>query len=224
MNPLALGAVGGILLFGGLTVARFERDAANDLKSRLVISSETSVSVRTRLDLAVLDGEIAGLTVHAHDFETNGLPIHTEPEHSKRGRIRHLTLDLEHFLLTGLPVESLVAKIDRCRFDLAYAAAHHRLRLTRSGAGTIEVRLKDSDLAVFVKKKYPNLSSVSIQILDGKVHVWGEGQFLFAHPHFDVTASAEIQEGGKLVLTGATIAFDGKIQSPEATQSLLKTL
>lgn len=140
--PLVAAALGLIFHFGGLEVRRFERLAAEDLRTR-ISGDSARVSVKTSF-AGLLDGPLGDLdevTVTARDFSCSQLPLYVDPKRSRAGRIHRLKLDLRDFELAGLRVRELTADIPDCRFDYAAAVGKHRFILTGSGGGKRMCRL-----------------------------------------------------------------------------------
>jgi len=133
-------------------------------------------------------------------------------------------LDLQDFYLGGLHVERLEASIPDCRFDLGLAIGKREIRLSRSGAGTGSVTLRDHDLETFVVAKFHDIKRAAIRISGGRIHVDGHGQFLIFDTDFSVEAALVILDGSKLALTDATILFDGKPTDESSRQALLAAL
>lgn len=225
MNPLAiLAAFGAIFGLGGAEVRKFERAAAAEIASKLQ-GDQRKVRVKVELNgLASLWGDLRSGTITASNFETDGLPLFTEPDRSKSGKLGHLRMRLSDFVLSGLRVESLEADIPGCRYDFGLALRRRTFRLSRSGVGTGRVVLLEKDLEAFILKKYHEIKKVSVKIDRDKVFVEGYGEFLIAKTNFEVIASLTPIEGTKLELTNARIFFDWKRTDDVASKALLDTL
>lgn len=225
MNPWLLGLAGG-LLFGGELVRDFERAAARDVRSKLVAESgrEIKVKVTAKTSLGSAFGNVGSVRIAARQFSTPGLPLFTEPERSQKGRLGRLFLDLSDFRLGELRVESLTAEIPNCRFDFSLAVSKKQFRLSKSGLGTGEVRLRAEDLAAFILKKYSEVKTCTVQFAGGKAIVEGDGELLLLQTKFRVEARLTPTSPTQLSLTDATMTFDGRPADDASRQVLLETL
>jgi hypothetical protein len=98
MIPLVLGLFGLIFHFGNSEVKRFENLAAKDIRSK-IRGESSKVSVRAELN-GIIGGPLGDLkkvTIRASNFETDGVPIFTQPELSKKGIVRTLRIELKEF-------------------------------------------------------------------------------------------------------------------------------
>jgi hypothetical protein len=221
MNVWLLGLFGGVFLFGGSQIRRFEAEAARDVASKLG-GADKKVSVKVRF--AGISGALASATIRASRFTTDGLPLFTEPDRSTRGVVHELRLFLNDFSLKGLRVESLEAKIPDCRFDYSLAFRHHQIRLSRSGVGTGSVTLLEKDLEAFILRKFAEIKRVSVSVQKDRLRVVGYGEFLIISTEFDVDARLAIVNGSQLVLDDAKVLFDGREADLLARDALLQTL
>lgn len=225
VTPLAiLGSFALLFGLGGGEVRRFERAAAAEIRSKLT-GDAPKVGVKVELNgIASLWGDVRSATITASAFQTEGLPLFTEPERRKSGKVGTLRLRLYDFSLAGLRVESLSADIPNCRYDFGLVLSRRVFRLSRSGVGTGEVVLLEKDLEAFILKKYHEIKRVSVKIDKDKVFVDGYGEFLIAKTNFQVIASLEPVDGTKLSLTNARIYFDWRRADEPARKVLLDTL
>ena len=221
MIALALGLFGG-LWAGSAIVRDFEAAAAREIKSQL--KGESKVSVNARVVGLGLDAHMGTVTIKASGFQTEGLPLYTEPDRSQYGRVDRLKLDLSNFDLRGLRVEKLEALIPGCRYDHGLAASRKQFRLSRSGEGTGSVRVRQSELEKFVLKKYREIKEVKVQFKDGRALIEGYGEFLLIATRFRVDARLATSDGRKIDLADARIEFDGKAADPASADALLQTL
>ena len=219
MNPRIFGAFAGALIFGGLTVSRFERDAAAELRNGLG-GPHPLVRVHAGIGLESFAGRVPSITIYASKFQTDGLPFHTEPNRSKRGIIERLRIQLQDFELGGLHVESLDASIPHCRFDLGLAVAHHRFRLSRSGTGTVTVILRDGDLEPFILKKFPEVRAVHVLIQGDRASVDGFAMIGPLAAQFRADASLGVRNGTQLVLRDARVSLAGRPADPKLANAL----
>jgi hypothetical protein len=222
MFPL-IALLGGALLIGRGEVHRFESLAAADIASRLG-GSEKHVAVRAAIGPEALFGDVYRVTIKADRFETEGIPLFTEPKRSQAGILRNLDIDMTDFSLRGLHVQSLKAEIPDCRFDFALALRHSRIRLTRSGVGPAEVVLSAADIQDFTKTKLHELTSLNVRLDRDKILVEGHGEFLMVEADFSLVARLEPEDGTKLALRYARVLLDGKPASDAAKQVLLDLL
>lgn len=203
---------------------RFERAAAAEIRSKLTGESP-KVNVKVELNgIASLWGDLRSATISASAFATEGLPLFTEPERRRSGKLGTLRLRLSDFTLAGLRVESLSADIPGCRYDFGLVVSRRVFRLSRSGVGTGTVVLLEKDLEAFILKKYREIKRVTVKIDKDKVFVDGYGEFLIAKTNFQVIASLEPIDGTKLSLTNARIYFDWRRADEPARKVLLDTL
>jgi hypothetical protein len=222
-NPWLLG---GIALFGlgAATVKEFERAAARDIASQLTGDrKKVSISVNYPGLLSPALGEVGTATIKASGFRTEGLPFFTEPQRSQKGNIKLLRLELTDFFLRDLRVESLRAEIPACRFDFALARTKRQIRLSKSGTGRSEVRIKVKDLQPYILKKYAEIKSVSVGVSGDWIQVSGNGQFLIFNAAFDVRAKLAT-DGERLYLKDCIIRFDGKEPDEESRTALINAL
>ena len=219
---LGLGLIFGI---GRHQVRSLEDSAARELAGKLG-GALRQVSVRTEPTwiLSGLWGDMRSVTIEAAKFSTVGLPFFTEPERSTKGKVRELKLVLDDFRLGTLQVEHLDAEIPDCRFDFDLAARKRTFRLSKSGLGSGRVRIQERPLEEFILKKFHEIKSVHVDILDGKVLVTGYGEFLVISTNFSVEASLSSPDGSKINLVEATVLFDKRPAGASGTEVLLKTL
>lgn len=216
--------VAALFTFSGIanvTLGRFHEKAASEIASKL---QGGSVQVSTELADVSLSGHLKSATISAKDFATQGLPLFTEPERSKRGRIDTLRIDLDNFSLRKLRVKHLSATIPNCRYDFGLATRHSTFRLSQSGEGKGTVEIRQEDLTAFILSKFKEIKSVSVEAAKDKVWVRGHGDFLMISTDFEVLARLESPDGRTLVLTDCRIWFDGERASEGASAALLKTL
>lgn len=225
MLILGIALAGGALFgLGDREVRVFERAAAQDIASRLQGEHKTvQVNVRTG-GLESAWGDLPSATISARDFSLESLPLYTEPDRSQAGKLGKLNLDLREFSLRGLKIESLTATIPDCRYDFALAMRSRQIRLSRSGTGQGEVRIRQEDLANYIVKKFRDVKRCTVKAEYGVVWVEGYGEFLLAKTDFTVVATIAIEDGTKLVLTKPKIFFDWVRAEPAAADALLKTL
>ncbi len=223
-----IGLAAGVFVIGGSEVRRFERDAARDIAS-LLQSSENAKKPEVKVSasypglLSPAFGEVDTASVVASGFSTQGLPLFTEPNRSKAGRIDFLNLSLRDFSLRGLRVERLEAKIPNCRFDLGYAQRKRKIRLSKSGIGEGRVEILLKDLEKFIPMKFVEIIRCSAKVTGNKLSIEGDGKFLLLEGRFSV--SGEIAwSGTKILLKAAKITFDGKPMDPISEEGLLQVL
>ena len=136
MIPFILGLFGALFYAGNSEVRRFENLAAKDIRAS-IRGDHAKVSVRTELN-GIIGGPLGDLkqvTIRASDFETDGVPLFTQPELSKKGSIDNLRIELRNFTIGGLRIQELIADIPDCRYDYARAIAKRQIRLSQSGTG-----------------------------------------------------------------------------------------
>lgn len=219
MNPIGFGIFAGALLFGGgLTVDRFQSDAARGVQSQL--GGQAHVAVSTALSFEAFRGVLESAKVTATDFKAEGLPMHVEPGYSHYGHIRRLSLRMERFELSGLSVDRMTAAIPDCRFDMGYALAHHKLRLTQSGTGTAEVEVSEAALERYALKKFKLLKELHVKIEGGQIRLSGVAELLVRAP-FEVTGTLMPANGSQIVLNPTSITINGKPADPAMAQGLL---
>ena len=187
--------------------------------------AKTEVSVRVIPDpIGILWGALDNATISAKNFDIQELPLFVEPTRSKAGRCGNLKLNLTNFKLRGLRVESLEASIPACRYDRTLALTKRSFRLSRSGVGIGTVKILESDLGSFILKKFHEIKSVSVRVLNGIVWVEGVGEFLIVKSGFTVIAELQPIGGSKLQLSNAKVWFDWRRADDFSAQTLLKTL
>lgn len=223
-TAIVVGAVA-FALFGGAMVRRFESMAAKDIRSKLK-GEQVGVQIRTVPHglLGHLSGDLDRVTIRAKHFSTEGLPLFTEPERSKRGRARRLNIELQDFMLAGLRIDSLTASIPNCRYDFGLASRKGRIRLSQSGTGEGGVTVLAADLERFILAKFHEIKRVTVHLDHGRVKVEGYGEFLIVKSEFSVDAGLVAQNGVQLMLTDAKIAFGAAPAEEAAAQTLLQTL
>jgi hypothetical protein len=222
--PLVAAALGLIFHFGGQEVRRFERHAADGIRSNLA-GEAAEVTVRTTFASLVGGplGELDSARITARGFSCPSLPFFTEPNRSKAGRIRTLSLDLRDFDLAGLHVDSLEGEIPDCGFDYSAAIRHRGFYVSRSGEGAAIVRVSQEALSAFARKRFPMMESLTVRIDKDKVFVDGSGRFFLAKAEFSVIAGLEVRAGCRLVLATPRIFLDGR-RADAATTQLLSRL
>jgi len=220
----AIGLFGILFGVGASEVRRFENAAARDISGRLAGEHKT-VKVRTKIDpLQALGGRIKSATISASQFSTDGLPLFTEPERSKRGRLDELKIQLSDFELSGLRVAKLEARIPDCRFDWGLAQRKGAIRLTQSGIGTGSVEVSRAGLLEFMKVRHPTIRNVRMELAPGRFHLTGTGRFMTFEADVEITSRLESPDGYTLHLTDAEILVNGQAANPIAKQTILKIL
>jgi hypothetical protein len=225
MIPFILGLFGLAYYFGGSEVRHFENLAAKDIRSA-IRGEHAKVSVRTELS-GIIGGPLGDLekvTIKASNFETDGVPIFTQPELSKKGYIRDLRIELREFAIAGLKIQELTSDIPDCHYDYALAVSKHKIRLSQSGLGRGEVTIREKDLEAYILRKFGEIKRVSVRIANDRVRVDGYGEFIVLKANFSVDAKLIAIDGTKLALDDATITFDGKPADDISRKALLDTL
>jgi hypothetical protein len=224
MFLVALGLAGLIFGVGTSEVRRFENAAARDIKSRLQGASP-QVQVRTKLDpFKAIGGRLKSATITASDFVTDGLPLFTQPEGSKRGRLDELKISLSDFELTGLTVKKLEARIPDCRFDFGLAQRKGQIRLTQSGVGTGSVEVTRDALIKYVVRKHPTLRNVVIDMGPDQIVITGNGRFMAFDAHVEIRSRVSSPDGHTLQLVDADVQINGQKAIPAARDAVLKVL
>ncbi len=206
-------------------VAVFERHAAEDLAFSLK-GPFKEVKVKTKLNgpLGGVFADIAVATVYAKNFRTDGLPLFCEPDRAKSGTVHEFNIELDNFVLGGLEVEKLRAKIPECRFDAGLAIREKKIRLTRSGLGVGKVWVHQDALARFIPKKVHEIKTSEVQIRNGKVIVEGYCEFIFAKSEYWVMADIVVVKGRRMELTNAKVLMDWRKADELASKVLLDAL
>lgn len=224
MFLIALGFAGLAFGLGSGEVRKFENSAASDISAKLQ-GEHRKVTVRTKFDLfAAMGGHLKSATITANDFSADGLPLFTEPDASKKGRLNELKMSLNNFELSGLRVRKLEARIPDCRFDWGLAMRHRKIRLSKSGEGKGWVEVEEVALANFVLRKFREIKRLKIRLDGDRAYVEGYGEFLIFSTNFAVEARLTTPDGNQLLLTDAKISFDGKEADPASSEVVLKSL
>ncbi len=214
----------GLGLFGHSEEKKFESAAAKDIAGKLLGDSKV-VSLNVRPDgLAALQGGLSLAEIKASRFSLMGLPLYTEPDRSRSGRVDLLKLRLTEFELRGLKIKELSADIPDCRYDFQYAKKEKKIRLSESGIGRGLVQIREEDLANYIVYKFKEIKNCSVKIYNGVVWVEGTGEFLVVKTDFAVIAKIGIMNGTQLNLTDAKIYFDWRRADAFSRDALLKTL
>ena len=223
MSLLALFLATGLWQVANSEVRSFENSAARDIAARLE-GTDRRVEVRAKVGPEAIFGDIHSVTLRASKFETDGLPLFTEPSRSKRGVLRSLRVEMADFTLRGLHVQSLRATIPDNRFDFALAVGKRQIRLSRSGTGPGEVVVSEKDLEDFIKLKFKEVKEVAVRLDRDKIFVDGRGEFIIFEANFSLVARLEPVDGTKLAVAHARILIDGKPAGDAARDVLLRTL
>jgi hypothetical protein len=223
MTFLFLGILGGIIHIAGSQVRSFENSAAADISSKLQ-GDMRRVVVRADVGPEALWGDIHSVSISASHFQTQGLPLYTESNRSRRGVVRELRLSLQDFSLGQLHVDRMTADIRYCHFDFPLALNHRMIRLSQSGTGEGEVSIRQEDLERFILAKYHEIKRVTVKIDRDKIIVDGYGSFLIFSTAFTVIARLESPDGDTLHLTSARVLLDGQVADDASRQALLDTL
>lgn len=225
MFVFLLAAFGVICGAARLEVRGFEEAAAAEILTKLE-GPNKQVNIQTKLNgiIGGPAGDLSQVTIFAQSFSTPGLPLFTEPDRSKVGRIRLLKIELTDFSLKGLRIESLKAAIPDCRYDYNLAVRKKQMRLSKSGVGEGEVTILAADLERFILHKFKDIKRVSVKIDRDKVWVEGYGEFALITTNFLVIASLGFPEGRRLELTNARIFFDDKAADAGSSRVLLSKL
>lgn len=224
MGLLGLFFLGGGLLFADQEKGHFERKAAADILAKMV---DQKGSVQVQIDPTMfggVDGSLHSATITASGFGLNELPLFTEPERSKSGKIDVLRLRLTDFTLRKLRVADLQADIPDCRYDFGLAKTDGQIRLSQSGIGDGQVTLREKDLADYIVRKYREIKECTVKLEGDTVWVEGYGEFLIVNTRFAVIAQIGIQDGTKLMLVNTRVYFDWLPAEPEAVAGILKIM
>lgn len=224
MGLLSAAILAGFGIWAGEEEKRFERAAASEIAGRLSGDGKrVSVNVRAN-GLGGAWGDLSVATITAADFSLKGLPLFTEPERPRSGKVGTLQLRLSDFVLGGLRVESLSADIPDCRYDFGLARREKTIRLSESGVGTGSVRIREQDLADYIVRKFGEIKRCTVKVEKGFVWVEGYGEFLVVKSDFTVIAKIGVVDGTQLMLTDAKIYFDWRRADGFAAEALLKSL
>ena len=216
--------MGGGLFFADQEKGRFERKAANDILAKVTDGKgRFEVKVQPTL-LGGLTGELESATISGSGFTLDELPLFTEPERSKSGKIGELRLRLTDFTLRRLKVAELQANIPDCRYDFGLAKREGLIRLSQSGEGQGFVKLREEDLAQYLMKKFREIKRCTVKLDGNTVWVEGYGEFIIVNTEFAVIADLGVEDGTKLVLKNAKVFFDWLRADGPAVEGLLKTL
>ncbi len=219
MLPILLFAAGVGLLDSQLV--QQERRASSDIAAKL---SGEHKKVAVRIEPHLSWGHVKSAEIRAQNFSLDELPLWTEPERSRAGKLDLLSLRLENFLLKGLNILELSADIPASRFDLQEVLRHGRIRLSQSGAGIGKVRISERALADWILKKYKEIKRCTVQVKQDVVWVEGYGEFLIVKSEFAVIASLKPVGGTAFVLDRAKIFFNWQRADPLAAKALLDLL
>ncbi len=215
-----LGVAGG--LFGSGALRNFERLAADDIGTRLEGDAKF---VRVRVGInGILDGSLTRATIEASRFSVKGLPLFTEPNRSRAGKIKKLEIRLTDFELRNLHVETLTADVFDCRYDFGLALREKKVRLSESGVGPGYVRVTAKSLEHFLLRKYKEIKRISVELENDKVYVKGFGDFLLASAEFEVSAGLEIRNGSQLWLRDSWVFLNGRPVRDGSDRALLQVL
>ena len=225
MIPLILGLFGALFYLGNSEVRRFENLAARDIRAN-IRGDRAKVSVKTELNGLIGGplGDLKKVTIRASNFETDGVPLFTQPELSKKGIIRSLRIELRDFKLGGLHIRELFSTIPECRFDYTRAITKRQIRLSHSGLGRGEVVIAEKDLEAYILRKFGEIKKVTVKIGNDRVRVTGYGEFIILNTNFEVDAKLVASGYTKLELADARISFDGKPADEISSKTLLSTM
>lgn len=202
-------------------ISKQEKRAAADISARLQGDGrQIYVDVQPHLSW----GHVKSASIRAEDFSLDELPLWTEPERSKAGRLDLLKLDLKNLTLKGLKIAELSAEIPKSRFDLNEVLTHGRIRLSESGVGVGRVKIREEALAAWITKKYPEIKRCTVQVKQDVVWVEGYGEFLIVKSDFAVIAKLRSPDGNKLELHQAKIYFNWQRADAFAAKTLLDLL
>lgn len=221
--------LGALLGWGALTVSRYEQTAKRDIAARLQ-GDEKVVSLRMVYPglLSPGLGEVREATIAASHFRVDGLPFTLAQGRSQRGTIQRLKVDLRDFELTGLPVDRLSGWIPSCRFDLAYATKHGKIRISKAGIGRAEVVLDPEGIATWLMRRSPGLHEVKGAVIEegeGPKRIYFTGRIRFAG--FDVPFDVRSRlkgEAAKLLLDRPEVRIDGKLADAIRIRGLIDAL
>lgn len=202
-------------------VRSFEKGAAKDIASRLEgENKEVEVKVKSDGLLGALEGRFSEVLIRARNFSVNGLPLFTEANRSKYGRIKTLKIRLSDFSLRGLCIEELRSDLRDCRFDFALALDERKVRLSRSGSGEGYVRVNEKALEDFILQKYHEIKRVRVELKKYKVFVEGYGEFPFFKTEFYVIADLVSKNDYEIHLENAFV-FLGRSIDETVKRALL---
>lgn len=220
---IVVATVLGLLQFGKGEVARFERLAAAEILSNLG-GDHAKVKVRAELNgiLGGLTGDLKRASIDASAFTTPRLPFFTEPDRTKRGRVRTLELKFTDFELAGLRVKSLTALIPDCRYDIGLAMRKHHFRISKSGTGTGEVAIDYADLETYLARKYREFKTVHISRRLDALVIEGDGVFVMAEARYRLITTLRV-EGSAIYMGTSRLFLKDSLLDEEATAAVLKS-
>lgn len=224
MFLIAIGLAGLLFGVGSSEVRRFEGAAARDIASRLQGESK-QVKVRIKIDpFQAVGGRLKSGTITASDFISEGLPLFTQPDGSKRGRLDELKISLSDFELTGLQVKKLEARIPNCRFDFGLAQKKGQIRLTKSGIGTGSVEVDQPSLLSYISRRHPTLKNVQLRLLPDQILISGRGRFMAFEADVQIQSRLHSPDGSTIQLVDAVVLINGEKAVPVARDAVLKVL
>ncbi len=204
----------------------FERAAAREIATHLSLRPDTDVRVAvTPGGLSEsLRGAVTHVEIYATRFMVDGLPLFTETDLPKSGRIGSLRIRLEDFVLRGLPVEQLTADLGPCRYDFGLARRTKTLRLTESGEGPGYVRVSEKGLERFIIHKYRGIERVRVRLDGDRILVSGAGEFGLFRSEFLVLGRVVPRNGTQLYLEDARVVLNGSRADPATTRGFLAAI
>lgn len=219
MLPILLFAAGAGLLDS--QVSQKESRAASDIAAKLKGESK---KVEVNIEPHLSWGHVKSAEIRASDFSLDELPLWTEPDRSKAGKLDLLSLRLVNCQLKGLDVLELSADIPASRFDLQEVLQKGRIRLSQSGEGWGKVRISEKALTDWILRKYKEIKRCRVEVKQDVIWVEGYGEFLIVKSDFAVIASLKPLKGTAFVLDRAKIYFNWQRADPFAAKALLDLL
>ena len=223
MTLFLFGLLAGLIRTARIEVSVFERAAASEIGSKLQ-GSLKDVSVRTDVGPEAIFGDVHQVKIRASHFQTNSLPLFTEPKRSHRGTLRNLSLDLSDFSVGDLHLNRLSAEIPNCCFDLPLAIHDKQFRLSASGTGVGTAVLSSTDLEKFILAKFRDVEKINVTMNHDKITLEGLGRFLIVKTKFRIMAKLTCDDGNSLHLKYAHVSFDGRDTTQELRDAILETL
>jgi hypothetical protein len=221
---LLLLALSGFALGAGLLIgtewARIESAAEADVKA-ILGAKEVSVAATSDGIIGTALGQVQKVTIAASGFAVDGMPLFTDPELSTRGKMRHLEIVLQDFVIRDLPVIELRCNIPNNRFALGLLR-EGKVRLTKSGEGTGSVTIDQNGLQTYILKRFSAAESIEITLDKYKLIAKGTASLAMIKRKFEIICDLAIEDKRRLVIANPITFIEGKRIRDGSDSALLR--
>jgi hypothetical protein len=214
-------AVLGLALLLGYAAHRAEHAIVHDLR-RTVHGGVLRASVRPKGPLGLATGEFASVRVTGSGLTADDIPFRVRRGAGLRANADRLEFDFRDLTLRGTAVRRFTASFPGVSLDAGRALFDERIILRKAGEGTASAEVAPEALVVFINRKYPALTGVTLVMRPDKVSVRGSTTVLGTVQQLDATGRLVVRDERFLDLTELEVLLNGKPTTLAFAQNLAR--